>query len=532
MSNPTGPLAGIRVVDCSTVLAGPYATMLLADLGADVVKVEPPEGDSTRGWGPPWVGDEAAGTRTAAYFLSVNRNKRSLRLDLKQPSGAEVLRRLLATGDVFVENLRPDSLDRLGFGDDALREINPRLIHLAISGYGPTGPLVGRPGYDFLLQAEAGLMSITGQPDAERGDPDEGRRRDRRRRDRARMRRSASSRRSQGGSASGSPAYGVGQRVDVSIFESTLAILVNQAQNAFVDGAPPGRLGNAHPNIVPYEMFDTVDGEIAIAVGSERQWPRFCLAIGLPALADDPRFATNGARVENRTELIATLRERLSEGTTGEWLAALDAADIPAGPINDIPAAFASEQAVAREMAVAVDHPVLGRTMQVGAPDRAVGDAGRDPDGPAAAGRACRRDPGRARLLDSGHREPPGRRRDLRLAQSSWRRNDSHDRPAIAAINATFARTGPTTSPGGNPSASARAGAPRPTGRYGAIDGNTLSTPITMNAATPMPAAASAERVSVLPRNVIAAKTISASHCRSAEAANPPTGSASNRISV
>jgi glutaryl-CoA transferase len=341
--------------------------MLLADLGADVVKVEPPEGDSTRGWGPPWVGDETAGTRTAAYFLAVNRNKRSLRLDLKQPAGADVLRRLLATADVFVENLRPDSLERLGFGDETLEAINPRLIHLAISGYGPTGPLVGRPGYDFLLQAEAGLMSITGQPDGEGGAPTKvgvaiadvatglhaavgilaalaGRERD------------------------GSPAHGIGQRVDVSIFESTLSILVNQAQNAFVSGDAPGRLGNAHPNIVPYEMFGTADGEIAIAVGSERQWPRFCLALGLPALADDPRFATNGARVENRNELLATLRERLGEGTTAEWLAVMDAADIPAGPVNDIVAAFASEQAFAREMAVEIEHPVLGRTTQVGLP--------------------------------------------------------------------------------------------------------------------------------------------------------------------
>src|SRR5690349_2359023 len=167
----TGPLTGLRVVDCSTVLAGPYTTMLLGDLGADVVKVEPPEGDSTRGWGPPWVGREADGTRTAAYYLAVNRNKRSLRLDLKQRAGAGVLRRLLADADVFVENLRPDSLERLGFGDAALEAINPRLIHLAISGYGPTGPLVGRAGYDFLLQAEAGLMSITGATDAEGGRP-------------------------------------------------------------------------------------------------------------------------------------------------------------------------------------------------------------------------------------------------------------------------------------------------------------------------------------------------------------------------
>jgi crotonobetainyl-CoA:carnitine CoA-transferase CaiB-like acyl-CoA transferase len=364
---PSGPLAGVRVVDCSTVLAGPYATMLLADLGADVIKIEPPEGDSTRGWGPPWVGDEADGTKTAAYFLAVNRNKRSLRLDLKRPPGADVLRRLLATADVFVENLRPDSLERLGFGDDALEAINPRLIHLSVSGYGPTGPLVGRPGYDFLLQAETGLMSITGAADADGGRPTKvgvaiadvatglhgavgilaalaGRDRE------------------------GSPAHGTGQRVDVSIFESTLSVLVNQAQNAFVDGVAPGRLGNAHPNIVPYETFETADGEIAIAVGSERQWHRFCLAIGLPALADDPRFDSNGDRVTNRDELLATLRERLAERSSVEWLAALDASDIPAGPINDIPTAFASRQAEARRMAVEVDHPALGRTTQVGLP--------------------------------------------------------------------------------------------------------------------------------------------------------------------
>ncbi|HSL32761.1 MAG TPA: CoA transferase [Candidatus Limnocylindrales bacterium] len=367
MPPPTGPLAGIRIVDCSTVLAGPYATMLLADLGADVVKVEPPEGDSTRGWGPPWVGSEADGTRTAAYYLAVNRNKRSLRLDLKQPAGVGVLRRLLADADVFVENLRPDSLERLGFGDEALAAINRRLVHLAISGYGPTGPNVGRPGYDFLLQAETGLMSITGAADADGGGPTKvgvaiadvatglhaavgilaalaGRERQ------------------------GSAAHGLGQRIDVSIFEATLSILVNQAQNAFASGVAPGRLGNAHPNIVPYESFETADGMIAVAVGSERQWPRFCRALGLPALADDPRFATNGNRVENREELVATLRARLAERPSAEWLAALDEADVPAGPINDIPTAFASEQAQARRMTVEVDHPILGRTTQVGLP--------------------------------------------------------------------------------------------------------------------------------------------------------------------
>ncbi|HLO35552.1 MAG TPA: CoA transferase, partial [Candidatus Deferrimicrobium sp.] len=301
-----GPLAGIRIVDCSTVLAGPYATMLLADLGADVVKVEPPDGDATRGWGPPWVGSEEDGTRTAAYALAVNRNKRSIRLDLRQPDGAAVLRRLLAGADALVENLRPGSLERLGFGDEALAALNPDLVHLSITGYGPDAPDPTRPGYDSVIQAESGLMSITGEPDAGGGRPTKvgvaisdvltglngavavlaalvARERDR----------------APEGTASG-------QRIDLSLLGSTLAALVNQAQNAFA-GDVPGRLGNAHPNIVPYQAFETLDGAIAVAVGSERQWPRFCRALGLPALADDPQYATNGDRVTNRAALIPTL---------------------------------------------------------------------------------------------------------------------------------------------------------------------------------------------------------------------------------
>ena len=361
---PAGPLAGLFVVDCSTVLAGPYATMLLADLGADVVKVEPPEGDATRGWGPPWVGSESDGTRTAAYYLAVNRNKRSSRLDLKRPDGRDVLRRLLARADVFVENFRAGSLARLGLTDVELEAVNPALIHLAISGYGPTGPAAGRSGYDYILQAEAGLMSITGQPDAEGGGP------------------------TKVGVAIADVATGLhaavgvlaalaaqqrggrvrGQRVDVSILESTLSILVNQAQNAFVTGRSPGRLGNAHPSIVPYEAFETADGEIAIAVGSERQWPRFCEELGLAGLAGDERFATNAARVENRDSLRPILAERFRSEVSATWLARLTAADIPSGPINDIVTAFDSEQAQAREMTVPVDHPRLGRTLQVGLP--------------------------------------------------------------------------------------------------------------------------------------------------------------------
>ncbi|MBA2718787.1 MAG: CoA transferase [Chloroflexi bacterium] len=366
-----GPLAGLRVIDCSTVLAGPYATMLLGDLGADVVKVEPPEGDATRGWGPPWVGTVEDGTRTAAYALAVNRNKRSIRLDLRRPEGAAVLRRLLATADVLVENIRPGGLDRLGFGDDVLARLNPALVHLSITGYGPASPDPTRPGYDFVIQAESGLMSITGAPDADGGGPTKvgvaisdvlsglngavailA----------ALVERGAG----RGGTAAGVTGSGAprpGQRIDLSLLGSTLAALVNQAQNAFVGEVPPGRLGNAHPNIVPYQSFDTADGSIAVAVGSERQWPRFCRALGLPALADDPRFATNGERVANRAELSATLAARLEERTTVDWLAALEAADVPAGPINDIAAAFASPWAAGRT--VELDHPVLGPTRQV-----------------------------------------------------------------------------------------------------------------------------------------------------------------------
>jgi crotonobetainyl-CoA:carnitine CoA-transferase CaiB-like acyl-CoA transferase len=368
-----GPLAGVRVVDCSTVLAGPYATMLLGDLGADVIKVEPPDGDSTRGWGPPWVGGADPATRTAAYYLSVNRNKRSIRLDLRQDAGREVLRRLLSRGDVFVENFRAGNLERLGFGDDALARLNPGLVHLAITGYGPASPDPARPGYDFVIQAESGLMSITGPADGEAGaGPTKvgvaisdvvaglngavavlaaliGR-----------------DRRDPGEAGPGPGGRGTGQRIDLSLLGSTLAALVNQAQNAFVGGSSPGRLGNAHPNIVPYETFDTADGTIAVAVGSERQWPRFCRALGLPALADDPRFATNGDRVANRAELVPTLESRFAERPTAEWLAALDGAEIPAGPINDIGEAFASPWAAGRTVDIA--HPTLGPTRQVASP--------------------------------------------------------------------------------------------------------------------------------------------------------------------
>jgi glutaryl-CoA transferase len=354
-----GPLTGIRVIDLSTVLAGPYATMILGDLGADVVKVEPPEGDSTRRWGPPWVGEGPS--RTAAYYLAVNRNRRSLRLDLKSPEGADVLRRLLIGGDVLVENLRAGSLDRLGFDESTIHALNPELVHLSISGYGTTGPAAGRPGYDFVIQAVGGLMSITGDRDADGGHP------------------------TKVGVAISDVVTGLyaaigilaaligrpdagGQRVDVSLLGSTLAVLVNQAQNAFVTGRPPRRLGNAHPNIVPYETFTTADGELAVGVGSDRQWPRFCEAIGRPELVADPRFATNGDRVVHRDALRPLIAQRLATRTSAEWAAVLERADVPNGAVADVLQAFGSPEASALGMATEVEHPSLGVIRQAGIP--------------------------------------------------------------------------------------------------------------------------------------------------------------------
>jgi crotonobetainyl-CoA:carnitine CoA-transferase CaiB-like acyl-CoA transferase len=348
------------VIDCSTVLAGPFCTMLLGDLGADVIKIEPPEGDATRGWGPPWVGSRAEGTRTAAYYLAVNRNKRSLRLDLSREEGRAVLRTLLRTGDAVVENFRVGGFARLGFSDLELQELNRGLVHLAISGFGTRGPDADKPGYDFVIQAVGGLMSITGEP---RGRP-------------MKVGVAISDVVSGlfgavavlAGLLARERAGDAGQRIDVSLLQSTLAVLVNQAQNALVTGKAPVRRGNAHPSIVPYETFATADGEIAVGVGSERQWLRLGPALGLADLATDARFATNGDRVDNRDELIPILSQRFATRPRGEWLAILDAAGIPAGPILDLPAAFSSPQAAALGSRVALRHSRLGEVDQVGIP--------------------------------------------------------------------------------------------------------------------------------------------------------------------
>jgi crotonobetainyl-CoA:carnitine CoA-transferase CaiB-like acyl-CoA transferase len=392
-------LAGIRVCDLSTVLAGPYCTMLLADLGADVVKVEPPEGDGTRRWGPPWVGTPERGATyppgdpradpayrgETAYYLAINRNKRGIRLDLKTEPGREVLRRLLARSDVLVENYRIGGLTRLGFSDGEIERLNPRLVHLAISGFGPDGPYAERPGYDFIVQAMAGLMSITGARDREGGEPTKvgvavvdlatgmlgavavlaallSREREgallSREREGALVRAAHAS----------APTAARGQRIDISLFESTIAWLANQAANYLVGGVVPGRLGNEHPNITPYETFRTADGSIAVAVGSDRQWPRFCEAIGMPELAEDGRFATNSTRVEHRDELRGILAERFAMRPSADWIAQLLGADVPCGPINDLAALFADPQVAARRMVETVPHPTLGELRTTGIP--------------------------------------------------------------------------------------------------------------------------------------------------------------------
>jgi formyl-CoA transferase len=377
----SGPLAGIVVCDLSTVLAGPYCTMLLADLGAEVIKVEPPDGDGTRAWGPPFAGMPEAGLSYApgdpradagypgesAYYLAVNRNKRGLRLDLKTAAGREVLARLLARSDVLVENHRVGGLARLGFPDEELARLNPRLVHLAISGYGPDGPLADRPGYDFIIQAAAGLMSITGAPDAAGGEP-------------TKVGVAVSDLTTgmlgavavlaalSGRDRADSPAHGRGQRIDLSLLESTVAWLANQASNHLIGGLVPGRMGNQHPNITPYETFATADGELAVAVGSERQWPRFCAAIDRPDLAEDPRFRENADRLAHRSELRELLVGIFAAGSTVDWLARLEAAEVPCGPINDLAAVFSDPQVIARRMVETVEHPTIGPLRLTGVP--------------------------------------------------------------------------------------------------------------------------------------------------------------------
>ncbi len=348
------PLHGLLVVDLTRVLSGPYCTMLLADMGARVIKIEQPNrGDDTRAWGPPFVGDQSA------YFLSINRNKESLTLDLKQPAARAILERLLDRADVLVENFRPGAMERLGFGDDHVSARWPRLVYCSISGFGQTGPRRDQPGYDAVVQAEAGLMSITGD--------------------------------------AGGPAYrlgvaigdivsgmfaaqgvamallarertGRGQRVDVGMLDSTAALLTYQAAIYFATGRAPERMGNRHPTIVPYETFAASDGEFVLAVGNDDLWQRCCRVVGLEELAGDPRYTTNRERVRNYELLRPLLADRLRSRTRAAWIDALTAEGVPCGAVRDVAEVLEDPHIAARSMVEAAEHATLGAVRVLGVP--------------------------------------------------------------------------------------------------------------------------------------------------------------------
>ena len=341
----TAPLAGLRVLDLSRILAGPWIGQTLADLGADVVKVESPAGDDTRRWGPPWI-DEPDGRRTAAYFHACNRGKRSVVADLGDADDLALVKALAAEADVLVENFRVGGLARFGLDWSTVNAANPRLVYCSVTGFGQDGPYAHRAGYDFMIQGMAGIMSLTGEPD---GEPQKvgvafadlftalygviGIQAALARRERS----------------------GRGERVDMSLFDSMAGVLANQAANFLATGVPPTRLGNAHPNIVPYQTFETVDGHLIVAVGNDAQFGRLCAVLGLEPLARDPRFLTNGDRVANREAAAAELGAAIRERGRDELLAALETALVPAGPINDVADVFADPQFAHRGMRVEID---------------------------------------------------------------------------------------------------------------------------------------------------------------------------------
>ena len=340
----------MRVVDLSRVLAGPYCTMVLADLGADVVKVERPAGgDETRSWGPPFAGGEAA------YYLSVNRGKRSCAIDLSQPEGRDLALELCAGADAVIENFKVGGADRLGVGYEAVRERNPRVVYCSITGFGSEREPPGRPGYDFVAQAESGLMSITGPAD---GQPYKVG---------VALVDVLAGLHAAAGILAGLHG-GEGARIEVPLLDSGLAGTVNVAQNALVTGAEPGRYGNAHPNIVPYETFETASGQIAIAAANDGLFGALCRVLGLDDLAADERFVSNAARVEHRGELIPMLAARLRERPAEEWLSELDAAGVPVGKVRTVPEALAAAAAAGRPATLTVEHPSAGPLDLVGSP--------------------------------------------------------------------------------------------------------------------------------------------------------------------
>ncbi|MDT8927038.1 CaiB/BaiF CoA-transferase family protein [Pseudomonas taiwanensis] len=362
-----GALSHLRVLDLSRVLAGPWAGQILADLGADVIKVERPgSGDDTRAWGPPFLKDvQGENTSEAAYYLSANRNKRSVTIDFMQPQGQRLVRELAAKSDIVIENFKVGGLAAYGLDYQSLKAVNPTLIYCSITGFGQTGPYAKRAGYDFMIQGLGGLMSLTGRPEGEEG----------------------------AGPVKVGVALtdiltglystvailaalahrdqsGTGQYIDMALLDVQVACLANQAMNYLTTGIPPKRLGNAHPNIVPYQDFPTADGDFILTVGNDGQFRKFAEVAGQPQWADDPRFATNKQRVANRAELIPLIRQATVFKTTAEWVSQLEAAGVPCGPINDLAQMFQDPQVVARGLSVSLDHPLAGKVPQVASPIR------------------------------------------------------------------------------------------------------------------------------------------------------------------
>ncbi|HWI38505.1 MAG TPA: CaiB/BaiF CoA-transferase family protein [Burkholderiales bacterium] len=362
-----GPLSHIRVLDLSRVLAGPWAGQNMADLGAEVIKVERPGvGDDSRAFGPPWVKDrDGRDTKDSAYFTSANRGKKSITLNIAVPEGQAIVRELASKSDVLIENYKYGDLARYGLGYEDLKKINPRLIYCSVTGFGQTGPYRERPGYDFMIQGMGGMMSVTGEPDDAPGG---------------------------GPQRAGVPIAdiitgmyasiaicaalahraetGVGQHLDLALLDSQIALLAYQNTNFFSTGNPPKRIGNLHPNIVPYQPFRTKDGAVILACGNDNLFRKFCEASGQSALANDPRFASNGKRVENRAEMTRLLGEVFRQRTTAEWVELLEKAGVPNGPINDIAQVYEEPQVKARGIRVDLEHPVAGKLPTVASPMR------------------------------------------------------------------------------------------------------------------------------------------------------------------
>ncbi len=362
-----GALSHLRVLDLSRVLAGPWAGQILADLGAEVIKVERPgRGDDTRAWGPPFLADQAGNsTGEAAYYLAANRNKRSVTIDFTRPEGQQLVRELAANSDILIENFKVGGLAAYGLDYASLSAVNPQLIYCSITGFGQTGPYATRPGYDFMVQGMGGLMSLTGKAD---GDPGAGP---------AKVGvaltdiltglystvaiLAALAHRDKGGG---------GQQIDMALLDVQVACLANQAMNYLTTGVAPGRLGNAHPNIVPYQDFPTADGDFILTVGNDSQFAKFAQVAGHPEWATDPRFVSNQQRVANRTQLIPLIRQATVFKTTHQWVTELEVAGVPCGPINDLAQVFADPQVLARRLAIQLKHPLAGTLPMVASPLR------------------------------------------------------------------------------------------------------------------------------------------------------------------